>query len=49
MSEEGKKVLEEFEKIIPKLTDAEKGKLLSFAEGMAFMKDEQAKQNTAAG
>lgn len=49
MSEKEKKILETFEKVIPDLTEMEKEKLLSFGEGMAFMKDKQAKQNTAAG
>lgn len=38
MSEKEKKILETFGKVIPDLSDMEKEKLLSFGEGMAFMK-----------
>lgn len=41
MSEKEKQILETFEKVIPDLTEMEKEKLLSFGEGMAFMKDKQ--------
>ena len=41
MSEKEKKILETFEKVIPDLNELEKEKLLSFGEGMAFMKDKQ--------
>lgn len=44
MSEREKKILETFGKIIPQLSDIEKEKLLSFGEGMAFMKDKQKKE-----
>lgn len=39
MSEKEKKILDTFGKVIPRMTDMEKEKLLSFGEGMAFMKD----------
>lgn len=39
MSKKGKQILETFEKVIPKMTELEKEKLLSFGEGMAFMKN----------
>ena len=38
MSEKEKKILETFGKVIPDLSEMEKEKLLSFGEGMAFMK-----------
>ena len=41
MSEKEKKILETFGKVIPDLSEMEKEKLLSFGEGMAFMKDRQ--------
>lgn len=43
MSEKEKKILETFGKVIPDLSEMEKEKLLSFGEGMAFMKDKQKK------
>lgn len=36
MTEKEKKILETFRIVLPKLTDLEKEKLLSFGEGMAF-------------
>lgn len=45
MSEKEKQILETFEKVLPDMTDMEKEKLLSFGEGMAFMKERQ-KQET---
>lgn len=36
MSEQEKKILETFGKIIPSLSELEKEKLLAFGEGMAF-------------
>lgn len=36
MSEKEKKIMESFEKVLPKLSELEKEKLLSFGEGMAF-------------
>lgn len=44
MSEKEKKILETFEKVIPDLSEMEKEKLLSFGEGMAFMKGKQKKE-----
>ena len=41
MSENGKKIMETFGKIIPQLSELEKEKLLAFAEGMAFKADQQ--------
>lgn len=43
MSEEGKQILETFEKVIPDLTKLEREKLISFGEGIAFMTDLQKK------
>ena len=36
MSEKEKKIMETFQKVIPKLSEIQKEKLLSFGEGMAF-------------
>lgn len=44
MSEKEKKILETFGKVIPDLSEMEIEKLLSFGEGMVFMKGRQ-KQN----
>ena len=41
MSDKEKQILETFEKVIPELSEMEKEKLLSFGEGMAFMKGQQ--------
>lgn len=41
MSEKERKILETFEKMIPNMSDMEKEKLLSFGEGMAFMKAQE--------
>ena len=41
MSEKEKQILETFEKVIPDLSEVEKEKLLSFGEGMAFIKDRE--------
>ena len=41
VSEKGKEILETFEKVIPELSEIEKEKLLSFGEGIAFMKNQQ--------
>lgn len=48
MSEKEKEIIETFINLLPKLTELEREKLLSFGQGMTFMKDEQAKK-TAAG
>lgn len=44
MSEKEKKILETFGKVIPDLSEMEKEKLLSFGEGMAFMKGKKKKE-----
>lgn len=41
MSEREKEIMETFEKVLPKMTELEQEKLLSFGEGMAFMKSEK--------
>ena len=41
MTETEKKILETFERIIPTLSELEREKLLSFGEGMAFMKQKK--------
>ena len=41
MSEKEKKILDTFGKVIPKLSDLEKEKLLAFGEGMAFKAEQQ--------
>ena len=46
MSEKEKKILETFGKVIPDLSEMEKEKLLSFGDGMAFMKDRQKKEES---
>lgn len=46
MSEKKKQVLENFEKMLPAMSDMEVEKLLSFGEGMAFIKDIQRQEAT---
>ncbi len=41
MSEKEKRILKTFEEVFPKLTEIEKEKLLSFGEGMAFVKSKE--------
>ena len=41
MSEREKQIIETFIKLIPVLSDMEREKLLSFGEGMAFIKDKK--------
>lgn len=41
MSEKAKEILATFEKVIPELNEVEKEKLLSFGEGIAFVKEQQ--------
>ena len=41
MSDKEKQILETFEKVLPELSEMEREKLLSFGEGMAFMKERQ--------
>lgn len=48
MSEKDKKIMETFGKVIPKLSDLEKEKLLAFGEGMAFKSDQQRAEQTSA-
>lgn len=51
MSETEKKILDTFGKVIPRLSEMEREKLLSFGEGMAFMKQkcgEEGKQKDKA-
>lgn len=45
MSDKGKKILETFEKTIPRMSEMEKEKLLYFAEGMAFKINQKLEQN----
>ena len=44
MSERELQILETFKNIIPSLSELEQEKLLSFGEGMAFMKDRSNKE-----
>lgn len=44
MSEESRKILETFEKVLPDMTELEREKLLSFGEGIAFKTAEQKKE-----
>lgn len=46
MSDKEKQILETFEKVIPDLSEMEKEKLLSFGEGMAFMKGQKKHEDT---
>ncbi len=41
MSDKEKKILNTFGELIPKLSETEKEKLLSFGEGMVFIKNKQ--------
>lgn len=43
MLDKEKMILENFGKVIPTLTEAEKERLLAFGEGMAFMAERQKK------
>ena len=43
MSENEKKILETFEKVLPDMSELEREKLLSFGEGIAFKTAEQKK------
>lgn len=45
MSEKEKQIIQTFEKVVPKLSDLEKEKLLAFGEGMAFKTEQQEKKN----
>lgn len=46
MSEKGKDILNTFTKLLPKLSNMEQEKLLSFGEGMAFIKSLQDNQQS---
>ncbi|WP_251390616.1 hypothetical protein [Mediterraneibacter agrestimuris] len=48
MSEKEEKILKIFEEILPEMSEIEKEKLLSFGEGMAFMKDKDNKDKNEA-
>ena len=48
MSENEKKILETFEKVLPDMTELEREKLLSFGEGIAFKTAEQKKREREA-
>jgi hypothetical protein len=45
MSDKEKQILETIGNVLPDMTEMEKEKLLSFGEGMAFMKDRQKKED----
>lgn len=45
MSEKEKQILDTFEKVLPDMSEMEKEKLLSFGEGMAFLKNQQGKES----
>ena len=45
MTAKGEKIMETFEKMIPKMNEQELDRVLSFSEGMAFMKDKQEKKS----
>jgi hypothetical protein len=47
MSEKEKAILTTFEKVIPKMSDIEKERLLAFGEGMAFKTELQEKEKNA--
>lgn len=49
MSDINRKVLDTLEKVIPKLNDTGKEKLLSFGEGMLFVANTKEKEDKAAG
>lgn len=44
MNGKGEKIMETFEKMLPKMNEQELDRLVSFTEGMAFMKDKQEKK-----
>ena len=46
MSEKQKQIMETFEKVVPKLSELESEKLLSFGEGIAFMKSKQEEETS---
>ena len=48
LTEREQKILETLCKVIPELSELEREKLLSFGEGMAFVKDTPEKETCAA-
>lgn len=48
MSEQEKKIMETFGRVIPTLTDSEKDQLLAFGEGMALMAGRQRAERDSA-
>lgn len=44
MTAKSEKIMETFEKMLPKMNEQELDRLASFTEGMAFMKEKQDKQ-----
>lgn len=47
-SEKEEKILKTFEKTIPKMTELEREKLLSFGEGILFVKEKDGKEDKSA-
>lgn len=47
-SEKEEKILKTFEKTIPKMTELEREKLLSFGEGILFVKEKEGKEDKSA-
>lgn len=45
MSEKERRILETFGRVIPKLTELDKERLLAFGEGLAFKVGQQATQS----
>ena len=48
LNKEDKKILETFKKVLPKLTDREKEKLLWFGEGMALKAESEEEKRRSA-
>mgnify|MGYP006988992021 CR=1 FL=1 len=46
MSDKAKEIMKTFSEIVPKLNEAQQEKLLSFGEGMVFMKNREDKKDT---
>lgn len=47
MSDKGEKIIKTFAKMVPKLSEIEQEKLLSFSEGMAFFKKKEEEREQA--
>ena len=47
MTEKAERIMETFEKMIPKMNEQELTRVLFFSEGMAFMKDKQEEKEEA--